>query len=213
MTRSRPSPPRVYAIADAAALGDIPVSQGAAHMAEAGIRWIQVRAKQLSDRRLFDEAERCCRLLGDTVVDLWIDDRPDLAALLPFAGVQLGQTDLPPRAARPVIDGGRWIGRSTHSEEQIREADLDPEVDVVCVGPVYPTTGKRHPDPVVGLDLVRRARELTAKPLVAIGGIDASRLPEVLAAGADSAAVLGAACRGDVAESCRRLLAAADGTA
>jgi thiamine-phosphate pyrophosphorylase len=65
----------------------------------------------------------------------------------------------------------------------------------------------------VGLDFLRRARELTAKPLVAIGGIDATNAAEVLAAGADAVAVLGAVCRGDIQEGCRRLLAVVGGKA
>jgi thiamine-phosphate pyrophosphorylase len=82
-------------------------------------------------------------------------------------------------------------------------------VDVIAVGPVFPTGGKERPDPVVGLGFVRWARARTGKPLVAIGGIDVDNVASVLAAGADSAAVLGAVCRGDVEENCRRLLAAA----
>jgi thiamine-phosphate pyrophosphorylase len=109
-----------------------------------------------------------------------------------------------------VLAGSQWIGLSTHNERQLAAADADPEVDLIAVGPVFATTGKAHPDPVVGLDFLRWARGRTAKPLVAIGGIDAGRMAAVLAAGADAAAVLGAVCRGgDVRESCRRLLAAA----
>jgi thiamine-phosphate pyrophosphorylase len=108
-----------------------------------------------------------------------------------------------------VVGSGVWIGLSTHGLEQVAAADADPNVNVIAVGPLYATTGKERPDPIVGLELLRRARQITRKPLVAIGGIDAERLPEVLAAGADAAAILGAVCRGDVATNCRRLLAAA----
>jgi thiamine-phosphate pyrophosphorylase len=81
---------------------------------------------------------------------------------------------------------------------------------VVAVGPVFPTTGKERPEPVVGLPFVRRARARTAKPLLAIGGIDAGNVAAVLAAGADAAVVLGAVCRGgEIGANCRRLLAAA----
>jgi thiamine-phosphate pyrophosphorylase len=84
-------------------------------------------------------------------------------------------------------------------------------VDLIAVGPIFPTTGKAGtpPDPVVGLELLRWARAATAKPLVAIGGIDTASVAAVLAAGADAAVVLGAACRGDVRSNCRHLLAAA----
>jgi thiamine-phosphate pyrophosphorylase len=141
-----------------------------------------------------------------------VDDRADLAALFPVDGVHVGQRDLPPAAARQVVGADVRIGLSTHDEEQFAAADADPAVDVIAVGPVFPTTGKEDPDPVVGLPLVRWARERTRKPLVAIGGIDAGNVAEVLAAGADAAAVLGAICRGGVREvraNCRRLMIAA----
>ncbi len=203
---------RVYAIADAEALGATPLPAAVGAMAEAGVRWIQVRAKRLSGSELFRALEECCRRVEGSEARLWVDDRADLAALFPVAGLHLGQADLPPAAARRVVGGAVWIGLSTHDDEQLAVADADPAVDVIAVGPVFPTTGKERPDPVVGLDFVRRARARTRKPLVAIGGIDAGNVAEVLAAGADRVAVLGAVCRGDLDEigaSCRRLIAAA----
>ncbi len=209
--KSAPAPPPVYAIADAEALAPRRLAEAVTEMAAAGIRWIQLRAKRLPERALWDEAAACCERLAGSGVSLWMDDRADLAALLPFAGVHVGQRDLPPAACRSVAGAGRWIGRSTHDEAQLAAAAADPDVDVVAVGPVFPTRGKERPDPVVGLDFVRRARRLTGKPLVAIGGIDAENLAAVLDAGADSAAVLGAVCRGDVAANARRLVAAGEG--
>jgi thiamine-phosphate pyrophosphorylase len=197
---------RIYAIADVEALHPTPLPAAVRDMAEAGIQWIQVRAKQLSGAELCRQVEACCRALEGSGVRLWVDDRADVAALFPVAGLHVGQTDLPPAAARRVVGDEMWIGLSTHDEEQLRAADADPEVDVIAVGPVFPTTGKASPDPVVGLDFLRRARTLTAKPLVAIGGIDAGNLAQVLAAGADTAAVIGAVCRGDVRANCRRLV-------
>jgi thiamine-phosphate pyrophosphorylase len=205
----RPRPPRVYAIADAEALAPRALADGVAEMAQAGVEWIQLRTKRLADRELFREAEASCRAVEGTPAALWIDDRPDLAAMLPVAGVHLGQADLPPVAARPLV-GSRWIGQSTHDEEQLRAAEADPEVDLVAVGPVFPTGSKAAAGAAVGVEWVRRARALTGKPLVAIGGIDGGTLRAVLAAGADSVAMIGALCRGDVADNCRRLLAAAE---
>ena len=201
--------PRIYAIADAGALGAGGVPGAVAAMAGEGIGWIQLRAKGLPGDALFRLAEACCRAAEGSAARLWIDDRADLAALFPFAGLHLGQADLPPGAARRAIGERPWIGFSTHDDDQLAAAAADPAVDVVAVGPVFPTASKDRPDPVVGLDFVRRARAATAKPLVAIGGIDAGNLAEVLAAGADAVAVLSAVCRGDVAANSRRLLAAA----
>ena len=199
----------IYAIADAEALAPAPVPAAVAAMAEAGLRWIQVRAKRLSGLELHRLLEDCCRALEGSGAALWVDDRADLAALFPVEGVHVGQMDLPPAAARRVVGRTVRIGLSTHDEAQVVAADEDPDVDVVAVGPVFPTAGKERPDPVVGLSFVRRARSRTAKPLVAIGGIHAGNVAEVLAAGADAAAVIGAVCRGNVRENCRRLLAAA----
>jgi len=128
-----------------------------------------------------------------------------VAALCGAAGVHLGQTDLPPEAARRLLGPEVWIGRSTHDRDQLLEAAADPAVDVVAVGPVYATRSKEQSDPVVGLELVRWARAASPKPLVAIGGIDRRTIGQVLAAGADAAAVISAVCQGDVEENVRRL--------
>jgi thiamine-phosphate pyrophosphorylase len=204
--------PAVYVIADAGALGAESLPAAVAEMAAGGVGWIQVRAKELSGSAWYAALAGCCRALEGSGVRLWVDDRADLAALFPVDGLHVGQRDLPPAAARRVIGRGVRIGLSTHDEAQLAAADADPDVDVIAVGPVFPTTGKADPDPVVGLPFVRWARERTRKPLVAIGGIDDGNLAAVLAAGADSAVVLGAACRGGLREvrgNCRRLVSAA----
>ena len=213
LDRTRLGP--VYAIADVDALAGLPLPAAVAAMAEAGIRTIQVRAKGCSGAELYHLLEEClARLVGvaGRDVDLWVDDRADLAALFPVAGVHVGQRDLPPQAARRVVGSESWIGLSTHDAAQVAAAELDPDVDLVAVGPIFPTASKERPDPVVGLDFLRRARGLTAKPLVAIGGIGRDEIAAVLAAGADSAVVLSAVCRGGrlkIAADCRQLLLAA----
>jgi thiamine-phosphate pyrophosphorylase len=199
----------VYAIADAGALGARALPAAVAEMASAGIGWIQVRAKELSGSGWYEALAGCCRALEGSGVQLWVDDRADLAALFPVAGLHVGQRDLPPAAARRVVGGGVRIGLSTHDEEQLAAADEDPDVDVIAVGPVFPTTGKALPGPAVGLEFVRWARRRTRKRLVAIGGIDAGNLAAVLAAGADSAAMIGAVCKGDIRANCHRLMIAA----
>ncbi len=209
--RSRPVPGAVYAIADAELLGSEAVPGAVAAMAGAGISWIQLRGKRLSGAAYFELAECCCRALAGSGAALWLDDRVDVAALLPVAGVHLGQRDLPAAAARETLGPDLWLGASTHNSEELRAAAVNPEVDVIAVGPIYQTTSKEGLEPVVGLPFLRWARKATNKPLIAIGGIDVDRLPAVLDAGADSAAVLGAVCRGDVAVNARRLLTAAHG--
>lgn len=200
-----PRPGPVYGVADAAALGGGSPVAAAAAMARGGVSWVQLRAKEASDAELHEMAAASARALEGTGALLWIDDRPDVAALVGAAGVHLGQEDLPPAAARRTVGDGVWIGRSTHDRAQVAEADRDPDVDVIAVGPVFATSSKERPDPVVGLELVAWARRATEKPLVAIGGIDAANLASVLAAGADAAAVISAICRGDVEANARRL--------
>ncbi|MEM8996808.1 MAG: thiamine phosphate synthase [Acidobacteriota bacterium] len=211
--------PRLYAIADGDALlgasvgADAdrvnPIIDAVDAMASAGVGWIQLRLKSLTDRERFRIGDAAVRRLRGTGTSLWIDDRADLAAVLGADGVHVGQADLAPSSVRSVVGDDLWIGLSCHDVGQVAAADRDPEVDVVAIGPVFTTRSKANPDPEVGLDGVRGARSATSKPLVAIGGIDAGNAAAVLAAGADSVVMLGAICRGDVAGRSRDLVAAA----
>lgn len=202
-----PPPPRLYAIADGDFLGLGAVAEAVAELAEAGFAWIQLRLKKASDAERWRLAEACSRRLEGGSASLWIDDRVDLALLLPFFGVHLGQRDLPAGSIRGLLGSGKAVGLSTHDEEQCRSADADPAVDVVAAGPVFPTGSKENPDRPLGLAGLRRLRGLTRKPLVAIGGIDESRLVSVLETGADSAVLLSALGRGrEIGLKARRLL-------
>ncbi len=184
------------------------MTRAVVEMAEAGVRWIQIRVKSVDDRTLHRVVESSVRQLEGSPTQLWINDRVDLAALFPLAGAHVGQEDLPPAAARRVLSPDQWIGLSCHDEHQIRQGNADDAVDLLACGPVFATQSKQHPDPTIGLAGVRAARALTHKPLVAIGGIDLGNAHQVLAAGADSVVMLGALCRGDVARNSRRLVAA-----
>jgi thiamine-phosphate pyrophosphorylase len=145
-------------------------------------------------------------LLQDSGCRLIVNDRADVARAADADGVHLGQEDLPVERARCVLAPGQWIGCSTHSPGQVVEADRS-SADYIAFGPVFPTTGKENPDPVVGLEGLRQARRLTAKPLVAIGGITLRNAQEVLAAGADSLAVIGDLLKApDVQERAREFL-------
>jgi thiamine-phosphate pyrophosphorylase len=106
--------------------------------------------------------------------------------------VHLGQDDMPPAAARALLGDGAVVGFSTHGAEQASEASGLP-VDYVAIGPVFNTSSKERPDPLVGLEGVRRVRAaIGSVPLVAIGGVTAETARAVLEAGADSVAVIGA---------------------
>ena len=118
-----------------------------------------------------------------------MNDRADLCLAAEYDGVHVGQDDLSPESARRVVGVSRWLGLSTHNPEQVSLADQT-SANYVAIGPVFSTASKANPDPVVGLEGIRRARELTRKPLVAIGGITRQNCQAVIEAGADSAAVI-----------------------
>jgi thiamine-phosphate pyrophosphorylase len=122
-------------------------------------------------------------------VRLIMNDRADLALIAEFDGVHVGQEDLSPESVRRIIGGNRWLGVSTHNPAQLAEADKT-SADYLAIGPVFSTSTKEKPDPVVGLEGVRRARQLTRKTLVAIGGITRQNAVSVIEAGADSVAVI-----------------------
>ncbi len=118
-----------------------------------------------------------------------MNDRADLCLAAGFDGVHLGQDDLSPEGARKVIGTDLWLGVSTHNPEQLVQADQS-TADYLAIGPVFSTRSKANPDPVIGLEGVRRARALTRKPLVAIGGITRENCRSVIEAGADAVAVI-----------------------
>lgn len=208
-SRTVARPAVVYAIADVETLGLERAEAAVEAIADAGIGTIQLRAKRTSDAELARLCEALYARLAGWRGTLWIDDRTDVALLFAFAGVHLGQRDLPPARARALLPSDRAIGWSTHDREQLAAGELDAAVDWLAFGPVFATASKGSPDPVVGLSGLAAARRATSKPLVAIGGIDASNVARVLECGADSAAVLSAVCSGDVAANCRGLLRAA----
>ena len=88
-----------------------------------------------------------------------------------------------------MIGTGKLVGVSTHTLEQFKQA-VATSADYVAVGPVFSTSTKANPDPVVGIEFIRRVRRLTGKPIVAIGGITLEWAVEVIQAGADSVAVI-----------------------
>jgi len=182
-------PPRLYAILDAAYFSD---SQSALETAEelatAGVTLLQYRNKQGIAPQVLDEARSIRARLGDGI-KLIMNDRADLCLAAGFDGLHVGQDDLSPESARHIIGPDSWLGVSTHNPEQITEAGKT-SADYVAIGPVFATSSKVNPDPVVGLAGVRRARELTRKPLVAIGGITRANARSVIDAGADAVAVI-----------------------
>ena len=181
--------PRLYAILDTSCFPDAETLVTAAKgLASAGCALLQYRNKSGNARVMLDHARELRNRLGHPVT-LIMNDRADLCLAAGFDGVHVGQDDLYPGSMRKIIGPNRWMGVSTHNPEQLREADLT-SADYLAIGPVFATASKEKPDPVVGLEGVRRARALTGKPLVAIGGITRANAASVIEAGADSVAVI-----------------------
>ena len=181
--------PQLYAVLDFSVFPDAEaLCSSAKELMAGGVTLLQYRNKSGNARQMFDQARQLKRLVGDSV-KLIMNDRADLCIAAEFDGVHVGQDDLSPEGARKVIGPSRWLGVSTHNPEQVIAADQT-SADYIAIGPVFATTSKQNPDPIIGLDGVRRARALTRKPLVAIGGITRSNCRSVIDAGADSVAVI-----------------------
>src|SRR6266852_2471151 len=180
--------PRLYVILDAA-LVTVPETECAQRLAAAGVCLLQYRNKGASARELFESSKRLSSLLIRQGVTFVVNDRADVAFAAEASGVHVGQEDLRAEAARSVIGAGKLLGVSTHNLDPFKDAAAS-SADYVAVGPVFSTSTKANPDPVVGIELIRRVRPLTDKPIVAIGGITLARAAEVIQAGADSVAVL-----------------------
>jgi thiamine-phosphate pyrophosphorylase len=181
--------PRLYPIVDASCFRECAaVFAAAEELAVAGCNLLQYRNKSGNARQMLDQALQLKARLGPSV-KLIMNDRADLCLAAGFDGLHVGQDDLSPDSARRIIGPNHWLGVSTHNPEQLSEADKT-SADYLAIGPVFATASKANPDPVVGLESVRRARELTHKPLVAIGGITRANARSVIDAGADAVAVI-----------------------
>ena len=182
--------PRVYPILDTESLDgrSIALETAAAAFLEGGAGILQIRHKQHWSRGFFASAGTVARLCREAGAALVVNDRADFALLLD-AGLHVGQDDLPPRDARRLMGPDAVIGFSSHNVAQLCAAGGEP-VDYVALGPVFATASKLNPDPVTGVEEIRRCRSLVEKPLVAIGGITLENAVDVWRAGADSVAVI-----------------------
>ena len=182
--------PRFYPIldVDAAQRCGCDAVFAAQEILNAGAKILQFRHKGFFSRATLADLEGIQQLCARAGAIFVVNDRADIAAML-GASLHLGQQDLRPSEVRSMM-GDAMIGFSTHNQTQMREA-LSQPADYLAFGPIFPTGSKQNPDPVVGLDALREVRALTAKPLVAIGGITRSNARGVLDAGADSVAVIG----------------------
>ncbi len=182
--------PEIYPVTDTAISG-LSHPEQVRRMIKGGARLIQIREKSSSSREFLEAAVESVAIAAEHGVLILINDRVDIAIAANASGVHLGQEDLHPSEARKLLGPDAVIGFSTHSAEQAAAAALLP-VDYIAIGPVFATTTKDKPEPVVGIDGVAAARNAVGdKPLVAIGGIDRTNFRLVRESGADSVAVIG----------------------
>ncbi|AXC14862.1 Thiamin-phosphate pyrophosphorylase [Acidisarcina polymorpha] len=195
LSRLYPILPRLYPILDASVLAGEGVAREqqlqrlGQELLESGVTLLQYRNKSGGEAEVLADA----RILRDGMPAgkclLILNDYPRLAVEAQFDGVHLGQGDMPASQGRAILGNDRVLGLSTHNLEQLAAAERS-SANYVAIGPVFATSSKQNPDPVVGLEGVKRARMLTTKPLVAIGGITLETCRQVVDAGADSIAVI-----------------------
>jgi thiamine-phosphate pyrophosphorylase len=183
--------PKIYPITDKKLARKTSHLSIVKELVRGGAQWVQVRDKFTPPRELLLDLIRCAEFADSKGVTLIVNDRCDLALSCDAAGVHLGQDDLPPEAARDLLGRNKIIGFSTHSLKEVRRSSEMP-VQYIGFGPVYPTSSKENPSPIVGIDGLARACRISTKPVVAIGGIGLDQVVDVLQAGAASAAVISA---------------------
>ena len=181
----------LYLIVDPAVAGSRPLADIVKTALDAGVRLFQLRMKTPETRRLYEMAAALCPVVRAGGGIFIVNDRVDVATAVGADGVHLGQEDLPPADARTILGPNKLIGISTHTLAQALEAEAG-GADYIGFGPIFPTTTKANPDPVVGVAGLREVRARVKIPIVAIGGINAKNVSEVVAGGADCSAVVSA---------------------
>ena len=162
----------------------------------AGVKVIQLRMKHASREEILREAREMRRVTAGTDTLFIVNDDPSIAAEVGADGVHVGQGDMAPDEVRARWPELRIVGLSTHNLGQVRASVTQP-IDYIGVGPVYATPTKDIPDPTLGLETMAEMIAAATHPAVAIGGIDAERLPDVIAAGARNYAVVRAVCQSE----------------
>jgi thiamine-phosphate pyrophosphorylase len=176
----------------------------------AGVRAVQVREKDLPTRPLLALARELTALARSYDARMLVNDRVDVCLAAGSDGTHLPAAGLRPAAARRVLGPGRLIGVSAHSADEAARAEAD-GADFVVLGPIFATPSKRAFGPPIGLGELERARMRCRVPLFGIGGVTASRVREVVQAGAHGVAVVGSVMAADdVERAARELLTALD---
>ena len=170
-----------------------------------GADTIQYRQKSGSTREMIEIARNMKRLCSEAGVTFIVNDRLDVAIASEADGVHLGQDDFPIPKARELLGEGRIIGGSAATLDDAQKC-LSEGVDYVGFGPVYPTSSKDDAGPVSGIDILKQVVEIIPLPIIAIGGVGAENIPDVMRAGSHGIAVISAVCCQDDPEEATRAL-------
>lgn len=199
--------PKLYPVTDVS-LTELSHLEQVKRFIAGGATFIQLREKHVAPKEFYESAKTVLDYTRGTDIKIIINDRVDIALAVKADGVHLGQHDLPPACARKILGDEAIIGFSTHNLEQAVEAAELP-INYIAVGPVFATKSKENPDPVVGLENLKKVREAVGDfPLVAIGGINFENFRAVIEYGADSLALISTILipAEDISENIRRIV-------
>ncbi|EIE5866295.1 MULTISPECIES: thiamine phosphate synthase [Vibrio] len=163
---------------------------------EGGVTMVQVREKHGDVRAFIERAQAVKDILKDTNVPLIINDRVDVALAVDADGVHLGHSDMPATIARELIGPNKILGLSIENEEQLAEADSLP-IDYIGLSAIFATPTKTNTKKFWGIDGLKMALETTSLPIVAIGGINESNIPQLSATGVHGLALVSAICHAE----------------
>lgn len=181
--------PTIYPITDTRII-NLSHAEQVKRLISGGAKMIQLREKIASPKDFFDQAKEALVIGRKSKVKIIINDRIDIALALKADGVHLGQNDISPEKARAILGDKAIIGFSTHNLQEAVEA-LKLPIDYVALGPVFATKTKENPENTIGIENLKKVREVIQDfPLVAIGGINLRNFQDVLSAGADSVAII-----------------------
>lgn len=196
----------IYLVTDEACLHGRPLLECVEEALTAGVTLVQYRAKAADGGVLYAEACKLKELCDKYNVPLIINDRLDIALAVGAAGVHLGQDDLPCAVARRLLGEDFIIGVSAHNPAEAVQA-VSEGADYLGCGAVFGTATK-HDVAKLGLENLRAIRKAVAVPMVGIGGITADNYAEVLATGADGAAIVsGILAQDDIGAAVKKLVA------
>lgn len=168
------------------------VEQGVA----GGVTMVQVREKHGDVRAFIERAQRVKAILSGTGVPLIINDRVDVALAVDADGLHLGQSDMPAEIARQLIGEDKILGLSIENEQQLKEAEHLP-IDYIGLSAIFATPTKTNTKKHWGVEGLKSALETTKLPIVGIGGINESNIPELMATGVHGLALVSAICQAD----------------